>query len=41
MQNLTLSTQTWTDELTELEERAKILPALLRVLLNNAINSEE
>jgi hypothetical protein len=29
--------QTWIEELTE---RVKILPALLRVLLNNAINSE-
>jgi hypothetical protein len=40
MQNLTLSIQTWIDELTELAERVKILPTLLGVLLNNAINSE-
>jgi hypothetical protein len=40
MQNLTLSIQTSIDELTEHADRAKILPALLRVLLN-AINRED
>jgi hypothetical protein len=40
MQNLTLNIQTWIDELTELAESVKMLPAVLRVLLNNAVTSE-